>query len=306
MTQTVEESNQIKLWWEAFRPKTLPLALACIAMGTFLAAAAQSLDWIVALLTFITATLLQILSNLANDYGDYLHGADEKRIGPTRMVQSGLITQATMKRAIIICALLAMVSGLVLVLLSFGLQSTLLILAFLALGALAVWAAIAYTASKNPYGYVGLGDIFVLLFFGWIGTLGTYYLQVNTLDWTLLLPATSVGLFAVGVLNINNIRDIDTDREAGKQSIPVRIGRKNAQIYQWLLIITALLTATVYTIIHYSSPWQFLYLLAVPLLLRSANAVWRSQHSAEVAPQLKHMSQATLLFVLFYGIGLLL
>jgi 1,4-dihydroxy-2-naphthoate octaprenyltransferase len=296
----------MKLWWEAFRPKTLPLALACIFMGLFLAATVTPLNWPVAILTIITATLLQILSNLANDYGDAIHGADDQRIGPQRMVQAGLITKAEMKRAIIICALLAMVCGLAMVLYLFGLQNSVPVLAFIALGAGAVWAAIAYTASKNPYGYMGLGDLFVLTFFGWVGTLGTYYLQTLVIDWAVFLPATSVGLCAVAVLNINNIRDITTDAAAGKRTIPVRIGRKNAQIYQWLLILAALALATGYVIITYSSPWQFLYLLSIPLLIRSVVAVWRSATSPQIAPQLKHMSQATLIFVMTFGIGQLL
>lgn len=306
MSQKVTASSRMKVWWEAFRPKTLPLALACIFMGLFLAAAAQSFNWPVAILTVITATLLQILSNLANDYGDAVHGADVERLGPRRMVQSGQITKAEMQRAIILCALLAMICGLVMVLYLFGLQNSMLVLVFLALGAGAVWAAIAYTASKNPYGYVGLGDLFVLIFFGWVGTIGTYFLQTLLFDWTVFLPATSVGLCAVAVLNINNIRDIDTDKAAGKRSIPVRIGRKNARIYQWLLILSAIALVTGYVIVTYTSPWQFLYLISLPLLIRSALALWRSETPPQVAPQLKHMSQATLIFVITFGIGQLL
>lgn len=306
MSQTASTPNRLSLWWEAFRPKTLPLALACIIMGLFLAAAAGPLNWPVAVLTLVTATLLQILSNLANDYGDAVHGADAARRGPQRMVQSGLITKAEMKRAIILCALLAMVSGLAMVLLSFGLENGVLVLGFLALGALAVWAAIAYTASKNPYGYVGLGDLFVLLFFGWVGTIGTYFLQTLTLEWLLLLPATAVGLCAVAVLNINNIRDIESDREAGKRTVVVRMGRQNALRYQWGLVLGALLLTTAYVLLVYRAPWQFLYLLSAPLLLRSAVAVWRSRTPGDVAPQLKHMSQATLLFVLTFGLGAVL
>ncbi|MCO5184258.1 MAG: 1,4-dihydroxy-2-naphthoate polyprenyltransferase [Anaerolineae bacterium] len=306
MSQTAGSSGRMNVWWEAFRPKTLPLALACIFMGLFLAAAAGPLNWPVAVLTVVTATLLQILSNLANDYGDAVHGVDVERLGPRRMVQSGQITKAEMKRAIIICALLAMVCGLAMVLYLFGLQNSVLVLVFLALGGGAVWAAIAYTASKNPYGYMGLGDLFVLIFFGWVGTIGTYFLQTLQFDWILFLPATSVGLCAVAVLNINNIRDIDTDKAAGKRSVPVRIGRKNAQIYHWLLILIAIALLTGYVIITYRSPWQFLYLISIPLLIRSALAVWRSETPPQVAPQLKHMSQATLIFVITFGIGQLL
>ena len=301
--------NQISLkpWVAAARPRTLALAGAGIALGLFLAGAHGEVDGWLAFLTVLTAILLQILSNLANDYGDALHGADSvTRAGPQRAVQSGQITREAMLRAIILVAGLAMVSGLILVWLAFGRDALWLILLFLVLGAGAVWAAIAYTASSKPYGYVGLGDLFVFFFFGWVSVLGSYFLQTHALPPAIFLPATSVGLFSVAVLNINNIRDIESDREAGKYSVPVRLGPRRARLYHWILLLGGFLAALAYVLIRYHSPWQFLFLVSAPLPLRNGIAVWRGQSADELDPLLKQMSLTTLLFVVTFGIGHLL
>ncbi len=282
----------------------MALAVASIVLGLFLAAARASLQWLPALLTLLTAVLLQILSNLANDYGDSLHGADSsERSGPMRAVQSGAIAADDMRGAVILTAALAMLSGLTLVWLAFGIQAIWPLLLFAALGAVAVWAAIAYTASSNPYGYRGLGDLFVFLFFGWVAVAGTYFLQTQSLPAVILLPATSCGLFAVAVLNVNNIRDIESDRRAGKFSIPVRLGPRRARIYHWLLLLGGLVAAVGYVLATYRSPWQFLFLLSAPLVIGNGLAVWRARTSAELDPLLKQMSLTTLVFVVTFGVG---
>jgi 1,4-dihydroxy-2-naphthoate octaprenyltransferase len=193
-------------WISAFRPRTLPLALASILTGAFLAAATGHFNGPVVALAALTTILLQILSNLANDYGDSQNGADSvHREGPQRAVQSGAITPAQMKRGMWICGLLALGSGLALLWVAFG--QTLgaaglrLFLAFLALGLAAIWAAVNYTAGSNPYGYAGFGDISVFLFFGMVGVCGTYFLQTQTLPVQVLLPAAALGCFATAVLN---------------------------------------------------------------------------------------------------------
>ena len=249
-------SASLKPWLVAARPRTLPLAIAAIALGTFLAAARAPLNWPVTLFTFLTALLLQILSNFANDYGDFVHGADVERQGPLRAVQGGLISREAMLRAMLITAIAAAVSGLAMLILAFGGQRTALILLFVALGGAAIWAAVAYTATSKPYGYVGLGDLFVLIFFGWVGAMGAYFLQTGTLDFKIMLPATAVGLLSVGVLNINNIRDIESDPLAGKISIPVRIGRRNAQIYHLGLLVGAVLAALHAFMVQFGFPSQ--------------------------------------------------
>ncbi len=297
----------MKHWISAFRPRTLVLAVASIAMGAFLAAHDGVLRWPVVLLTILTATSLQVLSNLANDYGDTIHGADSsERAGPSRAVQSGAITKEAMKRAIYLAVIISAICGLALLFVAFGLDGWRWIATFIGIGALAIWAAIAYTASKNPYGYIGLGDIMVMIFFGYVAVLGTYFLQATQLNLQALLPATAVGLLSVAVLNVNNTRDIHSDRLAGKRSIPVRIGERNARIYHWLLLLGALGAATIYVLVRYETPWQWLFLLSAPIIIRTGLQLWRGKTAAEIDPLLKQTALSTLLFTLLFGIGQIL
>lgn len=306
MNAALKEPTTLQTWIIAMRPRTLPLALSCIAMGGFLAAAAGQFSGPITFLCAFTTLLLQILSNLANDYGDSVHGADStERAGPTRAVQSGRISQQAMRQAIIATALLSVASGVMLIWLALGVERLLLALAFGLLGGAAIWASITYTAGNRPYGYVGLGDLSVLIFFGWLGVVGTYFLQTQTLSSLVWLPATSCGLLAVAVLNINNVRDLESDRKAGKRSIPVRIGRAEAARYHWALLGMGLLCAIVYILLTYRSPWQFLFLLTVPLLVRSGQAVQHTP-SEKLDPALKRMALTSLLFVLLFGAGQLL
>jgi len=296
---------KIKVWLHAFRLRTLPLALACIGMAGFLAAAAGKFDLILFTLCCLTTIFLQVLSNLANDYGDSLNGADhEGRKGPLRAVQSGVISAAQMRGAVIVFSLLSLICGLFLLWVSFGTNWRAMAL-FFCLGLMSIAAAIGYTVGKKPYGYIGLGDISVLIFFGLVGVMGSYYLFTHTISWKELLPALSCGLFSIAVLNINNIRDIESDRIAGKYSIPVRIGKEMAVRYHWILLIGGILSAIVYIILHYKSPWQFLFLITVPLFVKNGLSI-HHKPSEELDPFLKQMALSTLLFVLLFGIGLIL
>ena len=274
-------------------------------MGGFLAYHAGAFQWDIFLLCILTTIFLQILSNLANDYGDSIHGADHAaRTGPVRAVQSGLISRAQMRRAIILFVVLSLASGVILLFVSFGIEWRGIIF-FLGLGVLSIGAAIMYTVGRKPYGYLGLGDLSVLVFFGLVGVMGSYYLFTKTISWYELLPAMSLGLFSVAVLNVNNIRDIESDKVAGKYSIPVRLGRSKAIIYHWLLIVLAVLFTCLYTVFLYHSPWQFLFMLAVPLFLRNGIAVARKTPEF-IDPWLKQMAVATLFFVLLFGAGLII
>ncbi|HYG38435.1 MAG TPA: 1,4-dihydroxy-2-naphthoate polyprenyltransferase [Cytophagales bacterium] len=296
---------KIGSWIQAFRLRTLPLALSSIGMGGFLAASHNAFSPVVFLFCCLTTLLLQILSNLANDYGDYVHGADHlDRKGPKRMVQSGQISLIQMKSALFLFTFLSLVSGLFLLYTAFGFSSGFLI--FLVLGILAIVAAITYTAGNKPYGYAGLGDLSVLLFFGPVGVLGTYYLQAREFSPAILLPAISCGLFAVAVLNLNNIRDIESDKAAGKMSVPVRLGRNKAVLYHWILLTSGISLTVFYTLNNYRSPFQFIFLIVIPLLLINGRAVKRYTTSAQLDPYLKQMALTTLLFVLSFGAGNLL
>ena len=294
----------MKSWLEAARLRTLPLAISSILMGCFLAAAHGKFSWTIAILSVTTTILLQVLSNFANDYGDAVNGKDtEARQGPKRAVQSGAITPEAMKKAVILFSLLSLVSGIGLLYEALKDATWHTFVAFLGLGILAIIAAITYTAGKRPYGYVGLGDLSVLIFFGWVGVLGVYYLHTQTLNWKLLLPATSCGLFAVGVLNINNIRDIESDTLTGKRSVPVRIGREKAVIYHWSLLGIGMLCSVLYLALQSATLVQWLFVLSFPLFIRNGRAVSRLTNPRELDPYLKQMALSTLLFVLLFGIG---
>lgn len=295
----------IKNWLSAFRLRTLPLALSCIGMGGFLAAAAGKFDALIFFLCCLTTIFLQVLSNVANDYGDSVNGADHAaRKGPMRAVQSGAISSAQMKNAVIIFVLLSLTSGISLLLVSFGWNIKALSV-FFGLGILSILAAIAYTVGKKPYGYSGLGDISVLLFFGLVGVMGSLYLFTENIFWMDVLPALSCGLFSIAVLNINNIRDIESDRTAGKFSIPVRIGKQKASYYHWFLLIAGISCSLIYVLLNFRSATQFIFLLTLPLLLINGKAV-NSKPSEELDPYLKQMALSTLLFVILFGTGLML
>ncbi|MEM7109344.1 MAG: 1,4-dihydroxy-2-naphthoate polyprenyltransferase [Bacteroidota bacterium] len=296
----------LKAWITAFRLRTLPLALASIGMGTFLAAADGFFSWQILVWCAITTVCLQILSNLANDYGDTVNGADsDERRGPSRTVQAGLITLSAMRKAIGICVGLTLISGVYLLYLAFGFQWQ-SFLFFFGVGVAAILAAIAYTAGQKPYGYIGLGDMSVLIFFGLVAVLGSYYLFAKSIRIELILPAISIGLFSTGVLNVNNIRDIESDRSAGKFSIPVRIGRSKAAAYHWILLSVGLIAAIVYVMQNYRSPSQFLFLLVLPLLIKNAKAVQEKKEASDLDPFLKQLALTSLAFVLLFGFGQLL
>src|SRR5688572_10411260 len=297
--------NTLKPWIKAFRLRTLPLALSCIGMGGFLAASNGDFQWNIFLFSILTTIFLQILSNLANDYGDSVHGADSAdRKGPSRAVQSGAISAGQMKTAIGIFIALCLISGVSLLLISFGLNWS-AILFFFGLGVLSILAAIAYTVGKKPYGYAGLGDFSVLIFFGLIGVMGSNYLFTKQLYWIQMLPALSCGFFSMGVLNINNIRDIESDKKAGKYSIPVRIGRENAVAYHWFLLAGGMMSTLVYALLTYQSPLQLLFLLSFPFFIVNGVTV-QHKPSAQLDPYLKQLALSTLLFVLLFGVGQIL
>lgn len=292
-------------WLSAIRLRTLPLALSSIGMGGFLAIAAGKFNIFIFSLCCLTTVFLQILSNLANDYGDSVNGADNKtRKGPQRAVQSGAISLHEMKIAVFITSILSFCSGISLLWLSLDWTKK-EFLVFLGMGILCIAAAIGYTVGKKPYGYAGLGDLSVLIFFGLVGVMGSYYLMTKSIEWSLILPAISCGLFSVAVLNINNIRDIESDVAAGKYSVPVRIGKERAVIYHSILLYAALISSIIYMWMNYHSAWQLLFLGISPLLLKINSAI-RVESSDKLDPWLKRMALTTLLFVILFGLGLIL
>ena len=287
--------RKMKHWISAARPRTLPLALSSILMGSFLAVGSHAFSWTIFGLAVLTTTFLQILSNFANDYGDTVSGVDT--------VQTGAITRQQMTRAIILMSVLSFITGSLLIYEGLKDTSTQTIIAFFGLGILAIIAAITYTVGKRPYGYMGFGDISVLIFFGWVGVLGTYFLFTHEVNLLMFLPATSCGLFAVGVLNINNIRDIESDIKTGKNSIPVRLGKDKAVIYHWFLLIGGFASAVIYSLLNHSELLNWVFLITLPLLIKIGVGVSKGQTPAQIDPFLKIMALTTLLFVITFGIG---
>ncbi len=301
----------MKHWLHAFRLRTLPLAVSSIIVGGALAHehvinAADGPDpRIVTGLALLTAILLQVLSNLANDLGDHQHGTDNHdRVGPQRTVQSGAIAPGMMKRAMIICGLLAFVSGISLIIVSLGLRIQTLV--FLLLGLAAIGAAVKYTFGKNPYGYAGLGDVSVFLFFGLVGICGTFYLHTHWFHPALLLPAAAFGLLSAGVLNVNNMRDIQNDAASGKRTLVVRMGSGNARIYHTAIVVIGLLCLVLFTAMSEPSWQRWLFLLVVPGFVVHLRRVWTTREPRALDPQLKVLAMGTFITALTFSLGLVL
>lgn len=303
--------NQFTVWLNAFRLRTLPLAASSIIVAGGLAVQYQVFNLSIFILSLLTALLLQILSNLANDYGDALTGADdEHRVGPERAMQSGLISSNTMKKAIIAVTVACFISGISLLSIAFGydLQSWLV---FLGLGAVAIVAAITYTMGRLPYGYRAMGDLAVFLFFGLLGVLGCFYLQAQTLPISIILPAISIGLLSAAVLNVNNMRDVYTDKSSQKITLVVLLGREHAFKYHLFLIIGAMLSSFIYFYTMEGSQfWQYMFLLIASPLAKScieiAEAIKKDSREGDIFnEQLKNTAISTFVFSLLFAIVLI-
>ena len=294
----------MKAWIQAFRLRTLPLAFSGWLIGFALVYRESEVDPVIAVLTLLTAIFLQILSNLANDYGDATSGVDEHRIGEARMVSSGEISASAMRKAMVVFALLSLISGIGLLMIAFP-EDWSSALVFFGLGVIGIIAAIKYTVGKNPYGYAGFGDLFVFIFFGFVLVFGTYFLQTQVFNWLIILPATSMGLFSVGVLNVNNIRDIESDKAAGKYSIPVRLGKQAAIRYHIVLLAAGLVCSLLFVILTYESLLNYLFIPVVILLMKNIKAV-RTLPADQLDPFLKQMAISTLIFSLLFSLGQML
>jgi 1,4-dihydroxy-2-naphthoate octaprenyltransferase len=270
-------------------------------MGSFLAVYADKFNWIIFGLACLTTILLQVLSNFANDYGDTQNGADTlERVGPLRSVQTGEIPAQRMFKAIVLFGVLSLFSGVALLYYAFKTANAILFIGFLALGLLSILAAYTYTAGKKPYGYAGLGDISVLIFFGLVGVLGSNFLFTKSFDITNILPAISCGLLATGVLNLNNIRDIDSDIKAGKMTIPARLGKEKSLIYHYILLSFAIICIISFVYLKGDISWWFL--LSIPLFLMNAIMVKKLSNPDLL---LKQLALYSLFFVLLFGVSVL-
>jgi 1,4-dihydroxy-2-naphthoate octaprenyltransferase len=295
----------LKHWLHAFRPRTLPLAASSIIVGSALAWFHGGFRAPVLALALLTAILLQILSNLANDLGDHQHGTDNaQRVGPQRAVQSGAIAPAAMQRAMLLCGALAFASGIALIVAALGLSLPTLL--FLAIGLLAIAAAVKYTFGSNPYGYAGLGDASVLLFFGFVGVCGTFYLHTRAFAPLLLLPAAAFGLWSAGVLNVNNLRDIRNDMASGKHTLAVRLGFEGAKGYHGILIAVGLILLIAFTSIAFRAMPQWGWLITLPALGTHLRTVLRAHDPGALDPQLKKLALITFFTAVAFSAGLIL
>jgi 1,4-dihydroxy-2-naphthoate octaprenyltransferase len=293
----------MKHWIQAARLRTLPLSVSGIIVGSMYALAnptdnvltpTEVFNWRIFGFAILTTLGLQILSNFANDYGDGMKGTDnEDRVGPKRAIQSGVISPAAMKRAIIITSLLTLLSAILLIYYAFADTNIWYSLFFLALGLLSIVSAIRYTVGNTAYGYRGYGDLFVFVFFGLVSTLGVNFLYSKQLDFILFLPASAIGLLSVGVLNLNNMRDEASDRKSNKNTIVVKIGAAKAKKYHYFLVITAMVLVVVFALLSHFNFDQYLFLLAYIPLTKHLINVYKNQEPKLLDPELKKLALST-------------
>lgn len=299
--------SKAKSWISAFRLRTLPLSLSSILMGSIIAYSQSQFILAVAILAITTTIFLQVLSNLANDYGDSIKGTDNRnRVGPERAVQSGAISLREMRNGIITTGILSFISGMALIYIGLKDYNLTYIVSFFVLGIASIAAAIKYTLGKTPYGYTGLGDLFVFLFFGITGVIGTYFLHTHHFHLILILPATSIGLLSASVLNMNNMRDIKNDKESNKKTLVVKMGIKKSKIYHTVLILGAISSFTTYLLLAESSYNFFICLIPLPIFLLNLKTVWSFKDNRELDPELKKLALSTFLLTILFGISSIL
>ena len=295
---------KFKTWIKASRPRTVLLSFSGVMLGSFLAIktgpSTGSGTWLCLLFCVLTAVLLQVLSNLANDYGDFKKGTDSaKRVGPQREMQSGAITEKEMRKGIAVVSAICLVSGALIFVFARLSWHELVVFAVLGLGA--VLAALFYTLGKHPYGYQGLGDLFCFLFFGLAAVAGTYYLATKDLDFSVFLPASAMGFLSNAVLNINNMRDYENDKASGKNSLVVKLGQKKAFVYHCLLIGGAFVCLTIYLVLHHAAWYSCLFLLLSLLFIKDLIAIKKTKPEL-LDPFLGRQVRNSFLLVLAFGV----
>ena len=297
---------KIKSMIRSMRLRTLPLSLSGIVLGVFLASKTSALNWLSVLLLFLTAVFLQILSNLSNELGDALHGENPaERQGIAYPIQTGEVTTEQLRRMVVIFAALSAVTGLGMIWASFGSLIGLKQALFVLLGACAIVAALRYTLGRRPYGYRGLGDIAVFIFFGLVTVCGAYYLMTTTLPpASILLAASSIGCLSVAVLNVNNIRDMKSDA-ATRKTVALRLGLRGARIYQTCLIVGAWLMMAAFLLINKVKPAGAIFILTMPVFCLHLKGVW-TRTDRELDPMLPMLVMGTFLFALLSGIAVTL
>ena len=298
--------SKVRAYITSFRLRTLPLSLSGVLLGSLLAASDGYFKTTTFVWAMLTTVALQILSNLANEVGDLTKGTDnEHRLGPIRSAQSGALSMREMVQAMIVFGVIAIITGSLLIYEAFrDLLNWKSIALFIAGGA-SIVAAVKYTVGKSAYGYRGLGDLFVFIFFGVVSVMGSYFAMSGVLPWICVLPAAAIGFLSSGVLNMNNIRDIENDSVCGKRTIPVILGIQGAKIYHFVITLLAVICLVLYSMLHSAGWTGYLFLLTLPLLVMHLKSVYREEGRA-LDSQLKFLSITTLLIALLLGFGQLL
>lgn len=296
--------KKVSLWISTMRLRTLPLSVSGIILGSCLAEYNGYFKWDIFTLAILTTLSLQILSNLANDYGDGIKGTDNQdRIGPERAIQSGKISPDEMFYAIRINILIAITLAFSLIYCAFGVRHFVLTLVFFLLGIASIVAAIRYTIGGNAYGYRGLGDLFVFIFFGLLSVIGCYVLYAKTIDHVTFLPACAIGLLSTAVLNLNNMRDLESDKKSNKVTLAVKLGKRNAKIYHNILIDLSLILSSLFGILYYTSPHNLVYIVAyIPLMIHLFK-VNKNTNPKLLDPELKKLALTTVFLAILMGFG---
>ena len=302
-------------WIKAARLRTLPLSMSGIIMGSFIARwklleQGKTWDWTIFALALLVTLLYQVLSNFANDYGDGVKGTDQNRIGEAeqRAVASGKISAKQMRNAVILFAVLSLVATLVLLYKAFFPDFINEFYTFIGLGVACILAAIGYTVGKKPYGYLGLGDLMVFIFFGLVSVCGSYFLFTKTFDWDMLLPASAIGLLSAAVLNLNNLRDIENDEKSGKKTLALRLGFKNAMIYEMVILMLPPILVLIYMFLEgleeQGKYYAFIFFITVFPLTALRRKMMEVKEPKELDPFLKQVGIITLLMSVLVAFGL--
>lgn len=302
-------------WIKAARLRTLPLSMSGIIMGSFIARwklleQGKTWDWSIFALALLVTLLYQVLSNFANDYGDGVKGTDQNRIGEAeqRAVASGKISAKQMRNAMFLFAILSLVATLVLLYKAFFPDFIKEFYTFIGLGIACILAAIGYTVGKKPYGYLGLGDLMVFIFFGLVSVCGSYFLFTKSFDWDMLLPASAIGLLSAAVLNLNNMRDIENDEKSGKKTFALRLGFKNAMIYEMVILMLPPILVLIYMMMNglqeQGKYYAFIFFITVFPLTALRRKMMEVKEPKELDPFLKQVGIITLLMSVLVAIGL--
>ncbi len=293
--------TKVSAWLNAARLRTLPLSVSGILVGTALAAYQGATDPFIFVLALFTTVGFQITSNFANDYGDGVKGTDgDERIGPKRALQSGLLTVKQLKVGIAVSVVIDVILVIALVNAAFGFERLLLPMFFLLMGALAIWAAIKYTVGKSAYGYNGLGDVFVFIFFGLVSVLGSKFLYVQSISIGSILPAIAVGLLSVGVLNLNNLRDYKSDKTAGKNTLVVKMGFQKGRYYHYVLLLLSFICLFLYIFTTNGTVLRYVCLIGYVPIVVHMRKVATITNPAELDPELKKLALSTFFTALVF------